>query len=138
MMAKVSSVPRTSATSPGRLAAGVRNVASVKDGPVEEMSPETGVALDDAALPYQEGMSGAGEHRDRKPTDSHGVFMPPGKTFAAMFELQQTTERRSGGPRSGKTIFAELRAKAINTYLTNSDVIHGKKDVPGDSVSLKL
>jgi hypothetical protein len=102
------------------------------------MSPDTGVAFDDAALPYQNGGPGPGERGGEQARDNHGVFMPPGKTFAAMFELQQTTERRSGGPRSGTRIFAELRAKAINTYLTTSDVIHGTKDVPGDSVSLKL
>lgn len=138
-MAQISTVPTANSVPGGRIAAGARNVADVRGGPVEASSPQVGVTFDEAAFLYQSGGRYSPPPNDEAAPRNSVSFGPPSQTFAAMFELHQSVERRAGDPtRRDARGLADLRARAINTYLTNSKVVHGEKDVRGESLNLNL
>lgn len=153
----MASVPRTMAAGSmvgGRMPAGMRNVASTdRSALVESSASRTGIGFQDSAFLYQgyfgpknfddEEQQGNGQGYQRRPsTPLLGRLDATSQTFAAVMESQSLRtasligEDGLGSPRA----FANLVAKAIDTYETNARVIRGEGSAVsrGGTLSISL
>ncbi|MBC8268176.1 MAG: hypothetical protein H8E36_05465 [Rhodospirillaceae bacterium] len=119
----------------GRLQGGPRSVASADSAQIEATNAQDGVLFNDALL-----------FQDRETTDRRGgdnsqgnhrvEYAGSSQTFASIFE---DTAASSGSVQKARSKgFANLIARAITTYETNVQVIHGTTDPRGTTLSLTL
>lgn len=136
------------ASAPGaRMAAGLRNVATVDRMPVEGMSAKNGTFLDDAGFLYQEytrddlqgGVDyGAGGRGRRTPLPSVGMMRTTSQAFAAFLEFERVDGVQRGSAAGGARLSGVAISQAIDIYETNSRVIGDGAPSVGSSLSMML
>ena len=132
-------LPPTAPTtvSSGRLHGGLRTVSSSDATPVEETRSidQDGVLFNNALLYQQEDQTE--QRRGNNPQASSIVeYAGSSQTFAAIFENMDATSGDVQRARSKG--FANLVARAINTYETNVRIIHGTAEPRGTNLSMSL
>jgi hypothetical protein len=133
--------PAANAAGP-RVAAGVRNVATVDRAPVEEISPKTGASFDDAAFLFQEFARGGvpGRRQGQGPAiPTPGMIRATSQAFAAFLEFEGSAQSSAGlTEAAGKAASPTVVSRAINVYETNARVIGGGMVRLGSSLSMTL
>ena len=123
--------------SSGRLQGGLHTVSSSDASPLEETGSisQEGVLFDDALLYQQEDQTRQSRGGGRQ-ASAFVEYAGSSKTFATIFE---DVDARSGEVQTARSKgFANLVARAINTYETNIQLIHGSATPRGANLSLRL
>ncbi len=121
----------------GRLQGGPRSVATADASPIDELSPQDSVLFNDALL-YQEEQAADRRGGDRSRGNPVIEYAGTAQTFAAVFEEGNAAGSGGDVQRTRSRGFANLVARAINTYETNVRVIQGTAPQLGSNLSLTL
>ena len=123
--------------SSGRLQGGLHTVSSSDASPIEETGSigEDGVLFNDALLYQQEDQTKQGRGNSRQAA-SFVEYAGSSQMFATIFENVDATSGEVQRARSKG--FANLVARAINTYETNVQLIHGTAVPRGTNLSMML
>jgi hypothetical protein len=119
----------------GRLQGGPRSVASSDASQIEATNAQDGVLFNDALL-FQDRETTERRGSDNSQGNHLVEYAGSSQTFASIFE---DTAASSGGVQKARSKgFANLVARAITTYETNVEIIHGTTDPRGSTLSLTL
>jgi len=121
----------------GRLQGGPRSVASANATPVEGANAQDGVLFNDALL-FQD--KDTFDHGRSDNSQGHQLIEHAGssQTFASIFEEGNASGSGGNIQKDRQKGFANVVARAINTYETNVQVIQGNVDLRGTNLSLTL
>ena len=119
----------------GRFQGGPSSVVSSDASQIEATNAQDGVLFNDALL-FQDR-----ETRDRRGNDNSQrnsliEYAGSSKTFASIFE--DTAASRGDVQKARSKGFANEFTRAIKTYETNIQIIHGTTDPRGSTLSLTL
>lgn len=133
---KSGSPPPAVAVPGGRMVPGARGVTSTHRPEVEGISPQAGVSFDDAAF-GDDDHAPPGEDDQAGGADAPLVFATTTHAFAAMFDVSAPAKGRlARGAQSH--VSAGLRARAIETYESNTKVVSGDGSARGWSFRMTL
>lgn len=78
------------------------------------------------------------EHNDRPPQRNGGLLVVPSRAFGSLVEYYGAESLEDAGPEVRARRNGGLISRAIQTYETNAKIIHGKPDVTGTEISIRL
>ncbi len=133
---KTGSAPPAVAAPGGRMVPGARGVTSTHRPEVEGISPQAGASFDDAAFGDDDDAA-PGEEDQAGAADAPRAFTTTAQAFAALFDVSASAK---GGPAKGarSRVSAGLRARAIETYESNTKVVSGAGSGRGWSFKMTL
>ena len=143
-MAHVVKIAPTGAPTPltgARQPSGTRSVATVNAAPIEQVSPKAGVSYEETGFLFQDygrGGSFQGRNRGRIRNPLIQGWNATSQTFAAIFEVGQSTNSGGAGGGLGAAYVTRLLSKAIDIYESNTKIIAGTEVVRGGTLSLTL